>query len=286
MIERRIVLITGATSGIGLKTALQMAQQGMIVFMGHRDEKKLPLKKYSNIYPLKLDVRSDDDIKKAYETLYSFLKKGDQLTIVNNAGMTEIAPIESLDRQHWKHILDINTISPFILVRTFLPLLRRYDGKIINISSTSGLVAWPFAGAYAASKFALEAASESLRIELKPFDIPVIVVNPGAIKTPIWKKVEEQANTLPLKLKPYYEGRFKTTLDIILKGIKNNGISSQVVAAKITKIVLKKKCRSRYLIGRSAYLQYYLNKFIPEKVYSFLKYYIPERAYKKERDYS
>jgi len=283
------VLITGASSGIGFSTAKLLAEFGMIVFAGVRkneDIKKIN-KLNLNIFPLILNIESDDDINKAFCFIKEKLIHEDTFILINNAGISKISPIEAITRDEWNHILNINIVSQMCMVKKFLPLFRRFNGKIINISSTSGLVAWPFAGAYAASKFALEGANDSLRAELRPYDIPVVIINPGSIKTEIWNKISDQVkNTIPLNLQAYYAGRLSMTLKLIQKGVSKNAVDAILVSKIIQKIILKKNPRRRYLVGNSAYLQYYLKKIFSEKLYDFIKYYFPENEFNKIKDYS
>lgn len=185
----RSVVITGASSGIGQACALRLHQSGFHVFAGVRakaDAQTIRLRGEQRLQPLFLDVTISESIAAARETVEASVHPGGLSGLVNNAGIPLGGPLEFLDLDDIRCQFDVNFFGAISVTQAFLPLLRRARGRIVNMSSSGGLLALPFMGPYAASKFAMEAISDSLRVELKPWGISVSVVEPGAIATPIW----------------------------------------------------------------------------------------------------
>ena len=184
-LQRDAVLITGCSSGIGEATALLLARGGMLVFANVRraeDGEALAREAGDNLRPLVFDVSDADGIERARAAVAA--EPGIVLrAVVNNAGIGSAGPLEILPLDEIRKLMEINYIAPLAVTKAFLPLLHESRGRLINVTSIAGKFAAPFGGAYAASKFAYEAASDALRLELAPFGIRVIVVEPGADQT-------------------------------------------------------------------------------------------------------
>lgn len=205
------VVITGASTGIGKECALYLDQRGYRVFAGVRkasDGEALTKVASSRLSPVILEVtdaRTVPDAAMQVERAFSELPL---IGLVNNAGIGIGAPIEFLALSELRRQMEVNLVGPLALIQAFMPLLRGSRGRIVNISSISGKVAAPFLFPYNASKFALEALSDSLRAELKPWGISVSIVEPGNIKTPMLEKalsaVDEGLRTLPPDGVRYY----------------------------------------------------------------------------------
>src|SRR3954454_20018187 len=197
------VLITGASTGIGEATAQRLAKGGFRVFAGVRkaeDGERLRDAGVTVVHPL--DVTSEDDVAAAVVRVEQELA-GDPLRgIVNNAGIGIGGPLEGLELDDFRRTLEVNTTGQLAVTKAFLPLLRKSKGRIVNMSSIVGRVAQPFAGPYIASKFALEAVTDVLRIELLEWNIDVIAIEPGTIATPIWEKSSEEAEKVLERLSP------------------------------------------------------------------------------------
>jgi NAD(P)-dependent dehydrogenase (short-subunit alcohol dehydrogenase family) len=183
------VLVTGASTGIGRATVLALAKRGAQVYAGVRrsaDADSLTREGGPNVRPLLLDVTVPDAIDAARDILSS---SGAPLTgLVNNAGFALAGPLELVAPAELRRQFDVNFFGALALTQALLPQLRAARGRIVNVSSIGGKFAAPFVGAYAASKFALEAASDALRLELRPFGVAVILIEPGAVRTPIWQR--------------------------------------------------------------------------------------------------
>ena len=147
------------------------------------------------LIPVILDVTESESITKAVKTI-SEETNGELYGLMNNAGIPGGGPVELTPISVIRNVLEVNVISVFAVTQAFLPLLRKSKGRIVNTGSVFGLIALPGTSVYSASKFAVEAISESLRVELRPFGISVSVIEPGAIATEIWKKKTAKSKEL------------------------------------------------------------------------------------------
>lgn len=184
----KVVLITGASTGIGKAIAIEMRGRGWRVFATVRRYADLvSLTKLGRglIEPLMMDVTDEAQVQKAMETIRERAGRLDAL--VNNAGIAVPGALELLAADELRHQLEVNVIGLHRVTRAALPMLRTQRGRIVNISSVAGEEVFPFHGAYAASKHAVEALSDALRMELHGI-VKVIIIQPGAVRTPIWQK--------------------------------------------------------------------------------------------------
>ena len=187
----RTVVITGASSGLGRAAALHLERIGFQVFAGVRatadGERLLAESSAGRLHPLRIDVTQPAQVRQAVDEVTGRLGGTGLWGLVNNAGVAQPGPLECLPTEQLRRQLETNVIGQVETIQGFLPLLRAGRGRIVNVASGLGRVALPYLGAYAAAQFAKEAISDSLRRELRPFGVTVSVVQPGAIRTPIWR---------------------------------------------------------------------------------------------------
>jgi len=183
------VVVTGVSSGIGAATVHELVSAGFTVFGTIRRGKDAARVQAAGATPIIMDVTYQSSITRAYETITRMLGNRPLRGLVNNAGTPGIGPIELLDLEELRQTFAVNVFGVIGVTQVFLPLLRAFRGRIINISSVSARLALPFAGSYAASKFALEGLSDSLRRELAGTGVAVVVIQPGSIRTAIWEKI-------------------------------------------------------------------------------------------------
>ncbi len=255
---KHFVLVTGASSGIGEAACKSLTENNYDVLAGVRtvaDATRLEAKYGSLVHSMVMDVVDEISIQKAKERAIEIIGNNALVAIVNNAGIVVAGAILYIPIEKWRQQLDINVLGVIRTTQLFFDLLKnntsssdRHPRRIINISSVSGLFASPFIGPYAASKFALEALSDSLRRELYMYDIQVVIIEPGNIITPIWEKAKESD--------PYSGPEYDSIISFRTKLIDDNisrGLPVEIVADRILKSVRDKKVKTRYLIRANAW---------------------------------
>lgn len=264
---KRAVLVTGASSGIGRAIALYLAERGVHVFAGVRtngaaDEllaawgaERGP---GSSITPLMLDVTDSAQIEDAVRAVAG---AGHALRldgIVNNAGIAVAGPMEFLPLDDLRCQFEVNVLGHVAVTQAFLPLLRRSHGRIVFIGAVSGHVSSRLLGAYAASKFALEAVADALRLELHQWGLKVSVVEPGRVPTPIWStsidRGRERLSRLPPEATDYYQGLIDSVFDGAKDASEKGGAAPAAVAAAVHRALTDRRPRTRYFVGSDAHI--------------------------------
>ncbi len=236
----KVVFITGISSGFGRKTAELLAAKGHIVYGTVRKETEIQ----TGINLLKMDLTDQISIQEAVSSVIQ--KEGKIDVLINNAGMHTGGSIETTPIEYARMQMDTNVMGLVYMLREVLPVMRKQQsGTIINFSSIGGLMGLPFQGFYSASKFAIEGISEALRMELKQFNIKVVVINPGDFHTS--NTVNRRGFLAKQPGDPYAE-QFAKSLSIIEKD-ENGGWPPEVLARKLVKIVESKNPCHRYIIA-------------------------------------
>ncbi len=258
---KKVILITGISSGFGKQTAELLAAKGHIVYGSVRRDVEIS----PAVNGLKLDLTDKDSIKKAVESVLE--KEGRIDTLINNAGMHTGGPVETSPDENNKLQMDTNFLGMANLTREVLPLMRKQGGgTIINFSSIGGLMGLPFQAFYSAGKFAIEGFSEALRMEVNQFNIKIILINPGDFHT---SNSANRRNFLaPTGTDDPYNEQFKKTLSIIEKD-EENGWEPVILSRKIVKIVESKNPRQRYIIAS-----------FEQKLAVVLKYILPGKLFR------
>jgi NAD(P)-dependent dehydrogenase (short-subunit alcohol dehydrogenase family) len=260
------VLVTGASTGIGRATAVHLASQGFRVFASVRklqDGEGLPGT------PVILDVADGDSIRAAAGRVASALGGSPLDGLVNNAGIAVSGPLEFLEMSDLRHQLEVNVVGQAAVTQAFLPFLRlSRRGRIVNMSSISGRIAAPLLGPYAMSKFALEAFSDALRRELEPFSIFVSVIEPGAIRTPIWEKgveaSKERIDSMPKRAVELYGERIESLRERA-REMGERGAPAEEVAKAVQHALTADRPKTRYLVGADARLTAKLAWLLPDR---------------------
>jgi NAD(P)-dependent dehydrogenase (short-subunit alcohol dehydrogenase family) len=249
------VVITGASSGIGKACALHLDAMGFTVFAGIRREEDgtdLQRKASPRLVPILFDVTVPAMIENARRTVsLALTSSGSALSLVNNAGVAIGGPLEFFPTDDLRKELEVNLIGVIQVTQAFLPLIRRSGGRIVNMSSMSGLIALPFLGAYAATKFALEAISDSWRVELRPWRIMVSLIEPGDVDTPLWAKTLGFFDRLMLGLPPQASALYGPVIAARENRLHVHGIPPEEVARVVAHALVSPHPRSRYPIGRN-----------------------------------
>ena len=267
----RAVVITGASTGIGEACALRLDRHGWRVFAGVRKEadgERLKQQASDRLAPITIDVTDQASINSAAEVVASALGEAGLAGLVNNAGITVPGPIEFLPIEELRRQLEVNTIGQIAVTQALLPLIRKGHGRIVNMGSIGGRMATPFIGAYCASKFALEALTDSLRQELRPWDIGVSIVEPGSIATPIWEKGRAAADELEERLPQAARDLYGDAIDAFRRAVDKRagaGIPADEVAKAVEHALTAKRPKTRYLVGMDARLPAVLAKVVPDR---------------------
>jgi NAD(P)-dependent dehydrogenase (short-subunit alcohol dehydrogenase family) len=270
------VVITGVSSGIGHATALELDRRGYRVFGGVRrqeDADALQRETSDRFAPLLLDVTDADAIARASTEVDSALGDEPLAGVVNNAGIGSGGPIEALDLDELRRTLEVNAVAPVAVIQAFIPRLRAARGRVVNVSSVGGRVAQPFLGSYCGSKFALEALSDAMRRELRPWRIHVALIEPGNVKTRIWEKGQSQVDELRASAPAEIMERYGANLARVEKFIKlaeRNGVEPEKVAHVIAHALASDRPRTRYLVGVDARVQLAIEKALPTRAADLL----------------
>lgn len=258
------VLITGASTGIGYSTAIYLDQMGYNVYACVRkeaDKKKLQENSSKRLEVLILDVCDPNSIHSAYEHIRR-ISNDETFHLINNAGLSINGPLELLEYSEIKKVIDVNLTGLLTVTNIFLPLIRNSKGRIINISSGHGLVAIPDKSVYAASKFGVQAACDSLRVELKPFKVEVISIIVGKVNTSVLEKILDGRSSMIEKANKESYEVYKSLIEYFDKEVKNiPGIEAVKVSETIGKALTNKKPKVKYIIGPGAKKMDILRKF-------------------------
>lgn len=273
------VLITGTSSGIGRTCALTLAAKGFRVFAGVRNEQDAQMLQADapgNLSTLILDVTDASQIAAAATLVQRELSDGALHGLVNNAGICVTGPLEQVPISALREQLEVNVVGQVAVTQAMLPFLRTGRGRIVNIGSTSGRIAGRYTGPYCASKFALEALTSTLRLELQSSGVTVSIVEPGVVATSFWNKVlaveEALAHSLPNDCLERH-GEALTRRRDNMPGWQAGGASTTIVCDAILHALTAPRPKLRYVVGRDARVRVVLARLLPER----LRYYLAAR---------
>jgi len=255
MNSKKSVLITGASSGIGKACALHLDKMGFKVYAGVRkqsDADKLKKAASGNLKPVILDVTNSQSIKDVVD----YLRKetnGNLYGLVNNAGIGRGGALEVTPMEEIRKLMEVNLFGLLEVTQSFIPMLRKSKGRIINIGSTSSYLSFPGAAAYSASKFAVKAVTDSLRLELIPFSMKVILVSPGAVESAIWEKGTKYKEEMRKSIDPEIAELYAPLRRF---GDRLNEQVKKIPAIEVAKVVYdafnSQKPKPYYIVGKDA----------------------------------
>jgi NAD(P)-dependent dehydrogenase (short-subunit alcohol dehydrogenase family) len=273
--DKGSVLVTGASSGIGEACALVLDSAGYQVFAGVRQEddcERLRSLRTNNLQPLLLDVTDASRIGESYDYISRIVGEKGLYGLVNNAGIAVGGPMEFVPLEELRKQMEVNFFGTVAVTQAFIPLLRRSSGRIIMNGSIAGRFASPYKGPYSASKFALEAVADVLRIELKPWDIKVSMIEAGFVDTPIWNRsldnFDKTSQNFPTEAFDLYGGIIRLMKESI--SIKKNGTHPDEFARLVVHILTTPHPRARYRLGRDAKMKAFI-RMLPD---SFVDWFI------------
>ena len=252
---RELVVITGASTGIGAATARELARRGFHVLAGVRRDRDADAIRAPGIEPVTIDITNAEHIQALATRVYEDPQGRAVRALVNNAGIGVNVPVEAFAIDEWRRLFEVNLFGHIAVTQALLPALIRSKGRVVNISSVGGKIAMATYGPYAATKFALEAVSDSLRRELAPTGVQVVVVEPGAVSTEMPGRAIATANELASTMTPEQGRRYGALVQAINAQTASHTTSclpADAAAKVITKAVTARKPRTRYTVGRDA----------------------------------
>ena len=269
--ERGAVVITGASTGIGEATAIRLATSGFTVFAGVRkdaDADKLQSQSLPELRPIKIDVADAKSITAALELVTAEVGDRGLAGLVNNAGISGGGPLEFTGMDEVRAMFEVNVFGLIATTQAFLPLIRKATGRVVCTGSISGRTSVPFVAPYSMTKAAVQSLCHALRVELRPWGIEVVCIEPGSIATPIWDKglseFDERAEALPPEAHALYGGLL-TKLKALTERTAKTGIPPARVADVVYEALTAKRPRARYLVGMDARAQAALGR-MPDRV--------------------
>lgn len=274
--SRGNVLVTGSSTGIGRECALRLAREGFRVFAGvRREEDAVSLREAAGpaLTPIFLDVTEAGSIAAAHAEVAAATGDGGLAGVVNNAGIVVAGPLELLPLEAFRRQLEVNLTGMLAVTQAFLPQVRAARGRIVNIGSISGRIAYPLEGPYSASKFAVEALSDSLRRELAQWGIRVALVNPGPVDTPIWEKSLASARALEEHLDPAGRELYQPLVEAVLREVRKsmeNAVPAARVADAVVHALTAGRPRVRYWVGRGIGLAALAARLLPDRLWDAL----------------
>jgi len=270
------ILITGASSGIGEACALELDCLGFRVFAGVRSDaaaQSLRTKASSRLTPLMIDVTEAASIAAAAGVVAKETGDAGLAGLVNNAGIVVSGPLEAVPLDALRRQFEVNVVGQVAVTQAMLPLLRKAAGRVVHIGSVNGAMSPPYMGPYSASKYALEAINDALRLELRTWGIKVSIVEAGPIATSIWEKsaaaadrLAEQAPDEILKLYDADLAAMRKTVDRAARGAK----PVECVVRAVVHALTAKRPKSRYYIGWSPSLLFTVFGLFPNRLRDWL----------------
>ena len=268
MTDRSAVVVTGASSGIGRACALELDRAGYQVFASVRKTKDAALLKKAaseHLTPILMDVTDESSIRSAASIVAQAVGNSGLVGLVNNAGIGVSGPVEFIAADDLRRQFEINVFGLVRVTQAFLPLIRQARGRIINIGSVGGKITMPFGGALCASKYAVEAINDALRMELYPWGIHVILIAPAMISTPAVDRLVPDSEAVIRKFSPeghkYYEQTFRNFVRTTVTREKA-GSPPEVVAQTVLQALTAHKPKARYPVGANARILTLLPRFL------------------------
>ena len=267
--RNELIVVTGASTGIGAASARELARKGFHVLAGVRREADGDALRAENIEPQILDITMGTDVAAIADRVARDPLRRPLRALVNNAGIAVNSPVETLPIDQWRRQFEVNLFGHIAMTQALLPALLLSSGTVVNISSVGGKVVLPTYGAYAGSKFALEAASDALRREVTELGIKVVVVEPGAVKTEMAERGISTAEGLMANLTDAQLARYGDLIGAVTaqaRSFGEDGVSAEHAAKVVAKAATASRPRTRYTIGRDAAILLWINRVVSDRM--------------------
>ncbi len=276
MAATKAIFITGASSGIGLATAKRFDTLGWRVFAGvlpGEDTTALQQGASDRMTIIPVDITSAEMVTAAQQSIARALGDAGLDGLFNNAGIPVSGPMELVPLPALEQIINVNVMGHVRVTQAFLPLVRKAQGRIVNTASILGRVVTPFGGPYCMTKFAMEAYTDALRMELAPWGIHVVAIEPGVIATPIWEKTLQDREDMDAELTPEGQQLYGTRLRQMRDSTRkqsSDGSPPEMVAAAVEHAMTAPTPRTRYLVGKQAHLVARMRWLLPDRLFDRL----------------
>ena len=267
--RKELIVVTGASTGMGAATAKELARRGFHVLAGVRREADADALRAEGVEPCILDITVESDVAALAERVASDPLHRSLRALVNNAGIAINAPVETLPMAEWRKQFEVNLFGHIAMTQALLPALRSSSGTVVNITSVGGKVVLPTYGAYAGSKFALEAVSDALRREVGDARIKVVVVEPGAVKTEMAERGIATAEGLMANMTADQLARYDDLAAAVTaqaRSFIDTGVSAEHAAKVIARAATASRPRTRYTIGRDAAILVRISRVVSDRV--------------------
>ena len=264
---QELAIVTGASTGMGAATARELARRKFHVLAGVRRDQDADAIRGPGVEPVILDITNAEHIRSLVHRVQNDPQGRAVRGLVNNAAVQANVPFEVFAIAEWRQMFEVNLFGHVAMTQALLPALIRSRGRVINISSVGGKVAMATYGPYAATKFALEAASDSLRRELAPTGVQVVVIEPGAVRTEMLDRAIATADKSVSTMTPEQSQRYGPLVHAVNTQAvlsTKSGVSADAAARVVAKAVIARKPRTRYTIGREA-AAIRLVRFLPDR---------------------
>ncbi|MFD6161538.1 SDR family oxidoreductase [Nocardia sp. NPDC060256] len=264
--RRVLIVVTGASTGMGASAARELARQGFHVLAGVRRDRDADAIRAAGVEPVILDITEPEQVAALAARAADDPRA--LHAVVNNAGIQVNAPVEALPMAQWRNVFEVNLFGHIAVTQALLPALLRSKGRVINISSVGGKVAMATYGAYAGTKFAMEAVSDSLRREVAPLGVQVVVIEPGGVRTEMAVRGIETANSLATGMTPEQDKRYGELVRAnyrFMDAGTSSGVTADAAARVIAKAVTARRPHTRYTIGRDAAMVTRLTRILSDR---------------------
>src|SRR6201996_9481962 len=267
--RRELIVVSGASTGMGAATARELARRGFHVLAGVRRDVDADALRGDGIEPHILDITVESHVAAIAERVANDPQGFPLRALINNAGVAINAPVEALPIAEWRRQFEVNLFGHVAMIPALMPSLLRSAGTVVNISSLGGKVALPTYPAYAGSKFALEALSDSLRREVGRLGVRVVVIEPGAVKTAMAERGVATADRLKDGMTADQRERYGELVDAmsnLARSFDKDGVSADHAATVIAKAATSSRPRTRYTVGRDAAVLARLSRVLSDRV--------------------
>lgn len=270
-LRHAIVVVTGASTGIGAATARELGKRGFHVLAGVRREADADAIRSANVEPSRLDVTNEAEIAMLVKRIADDPDRRPLRALVNNAGIQINAPVEALPLAEWRRLFDVNLFGHVAMTQAFLPALIESRGTVVNVTSVGGKLAMAGYGPYAGTKFALEAVSDALRREVAAFGVKVVVIEPGAVTTEMTGRLVIASERITGGMSAEQHGRYDALMQAVIAQARTltregAGRPAEEVGRVIADAIISERPRTRYTVGRDAAIGVRLARFVSDRM--------------------